>query len=97
HLARGPLPIVDVVNVLRDVSRALRCARTHGGVHRDIKPDNVLLSAGAAVVTDFGIAKALAASKRPEDDRPKDRWATGLTQTGTSIGTAAYMAPEQAA
>ncbi len=90
HLAQGPLPVADVVNVLRDVSRALSYAHQHGVVHRDIKPDNVLLSAGAAVVTDFGIAKAISAARTHGE-------AANLTQTGMSIGTAAYMAPEQAA
>jgi serine/threonine-protein kinase len=90
HLAQGPLPIADVVNVIRDVARALSYAHRHGVVHRDIKPDNVLLSAGAAVVTDFGIAKAISAARTQGD-------ASNLTQTGMSIGTAAYMAPEQAA
>ena len=90
RLARGSLSITEVIGVMRDVSKALAYAHRQGVVHRDIKPDNVLLSEGTAVVTDFGIAKAISAA------RTSAPGAT-LTQIGTSIGTPAYMAPEQAA
>ena len=64
RLAReGVLPIGEGVNLLRDVARALAYAHAQGVVHRDIKPGNVLLSGGTAVVTDFGIAKALTAAR----------------------------------
>jgi tetratricopeptide (TPR) repeat protein len=90
RLGQGPLPAPEVIGILRDVARALGYAHQHGVVHRDIKPDNVLLSHGTAVVTDFGIAKALSASRA-------ESAADSLTRVGTSIGTPAYMAPEQAA
>jgi serine/threonine protein kinase len=89
RLDRGPLDVAEVIDIVRDVTRALAYAHQRGVVHRDIKPDNVLMSGGAAVVTDFGIAKAISASRTASGD--------GLTQTGTSIGTPAYMAPEQIA
>ena len=92
QLAReGPLPIPRVISVLRDVAKALEFAHARGVVHRDIKPDNVLFAGSSAAVTDFGIAKALSASKSTA--APSGT----LTQLGTSLGTPAYMAPEQAA
>lgn len=86
---RGPLPVREAVSILRDVARGLAYAHGEGVVHRDIKPDNVLRTGGAAMVTDFGIAKALAEGRAPGG--------SGLTTVGTSLGTLDYMAPEQAA
>ena len=83
----GPMPIHDAVRVLRDVADALAYAHDHGVVHRDIKPDNVMLAARHATVTDFGIAKALTEAAG----------STQVTTAGVSIGTPAYMAPEQCA
>jgi len=91
RIAEGPLPIGEVVGVLKEVARALAYAHEQGVVHRDIKPDNVLLTGGSAVVTDFGIAKALSAS------RMESSGSATLTALGTSLGTPAYMAPEQGA
>ena len=80
------LPVDDAVQIAREVADALMYAHTQGVVHRDIKPENILLRAGHAMVADFGIA--LAASR--------SEGATRMTETGMSLGTPYYMAPEQA-
>jgi hypothetical protein len=81
----GPLPIADARRILREVADALAYAHANGVVHRDIKPDNILLDAnsGRAMVTDFGIARAASDGE------------ARLTATGAAVGTPAYMSPEQ--
>ncbi|NUS96038.1 MAG: serine/threonine protein kinase, partial [Gemmatimonadaceae bacterium] len=86
HLAREPRqPIEEVRRLLCEIADALAYAHVRGVIHRDIKPDNILLDAdrGRAMVTDFGIARAMEAGTR-------------LTLTGIAVGTPTYMSPEQA-
>jgi eukaryotic-like serine/threonine-protein kinase len=81
------LSLEDTLRVATEVAGALAYAHGHGVVHRDVKPENILLSGGSAVVADFGIARAVTAAGGGGEH---------LTQTGTIIGTPAYMSPEQA-
>ena len=83
----GPMLVPDVVRVLYHVGEALDYAHGQGVVHRDIKPANILRSGTYALVTDFGVAKALNAAMAQG----------GMTSTGMAIGTPAYMSPEQLA
>ena len=85
---KDPLALRDELKILRDVSSALAYAHERGIIHRDIKPDNILVSSGSAMVTDFGVAKAIS-------DAKPDEPAASLTEAGASLGTPAYMAPEQ--
>jgi serine/threonine-protein kinase len=80
------LPLDDAVHIAREVADALSFAHSRGVVHRDVKPENILLQAGHAVVVDFGIARAISAAG-----------GDSLTETGLAIGTPGYMSPEQAA
>ncbi len=88
RLARsGELPIGDAVRILIEVADALECAHAEGVVHRDVKPENILLARHHALVTDFGVSKALSSATGESN----------LTSLGVALGTPAYMSPEQAA
>ncbi|NNM05420.1 MAG: protein kinase [Gemmatimonadetes bacterium] len=81
----GPLPIDEALRVAREVADALAYAHESGVIHRDIKPSNILLEAGHAVISDFGVARAVGAAG-----------VSDATATGIAVGTPKYMSPEQA-
>jgi len=79
------LPVAEALQIVRDVADALDCAHRNGILHRDIKPGNILLSSGHAILADFGVARALESFRRPR-----------LTKTGPgAFGIGPYMSPEQ--
>ncbi len=90
----GRFELTRSLGLLRDIARAIAHAHDRGVVHRDIKPENVLLSGDAAVVTDFGIAKAIASARDGDTGDPVAS-GTELTMSGMMLGTPAYAAPEQ--
>src|SRR5881296_753168 len=83
----GKLPVADAVRIMHEMADALAYAHAEGVIHRDVKPENILLQGGHAVLTDFGVARALVES----------RSGGRLTDTGLALGTPGYMSPEQAA
>jgi len=85
---RGALPVNEAVRILKDILDGLSYSHARGVVHRDIKPDNVMITGRHALVTDFGVSKAVSASSGGKG---------ALTTGGVALGTPTYMAPEQAA
>lgn len=83
------LPVADALRVAAEIADALDCAHRHDVLHRDVKPENILLEEGHAVVVDFGVARAISSANA---DGSQDR----ITATGVTVGTLDYMSPEQA-
>lgn len=99
-IAEGPLTVADAVRLTREVAQALAYVHACGFVHRDVKPENILVESGHAVLTDFGVAASLhsLASASPEHAVDAQAPASGrhgrFTQAGRGVGTLHYMSPE---
>lgn len=96
RLARGQLSVREALDITGQIAAALQTAHAAGIIHRDIKPDNVMIRTdGIVKVLDFGLAK-LVEQAQPEAGRTLNRQQSTLTQQGAIVGTVAYMSPEQA-
>jgi serine/threonine protein kinase/tetratricopeptide (TPR) repeat protein len=97
RIARGPLPMDDVLDLGAQIADALDAAHSHGVIHRDIKPANLFVTRrGLAKVLDFGVAKLADAAAPDRPDLERTYAQSEVTTVGSAIGTVAYMSPEQA-
>ena len=99
RIKRGPVPLAEALEIARQIAEAFEAAHEKGIVHRDLKPGNVMITpSGVVKVLDFGLAAMAQAVRSASDDQSNSPTLTmGMTQAGVIMGTAAYMAPEQAA
>ncbi len=91
-LREQQLPLADAMRIAREVGGALGFAHARNIIHRDIKPENILLDGIRALLTDFGVARAISAAREEEEDEEQ-----ALTRAGDRVGSPAYMSPEQLA